>query len=798
MEDKNRTKTQRRRKRAKPPRQITELHTSKAGRTGAEEKARESEYWKKAIIDSIPSVAWLKDKEYRFVAVNECLCEALGMRAEDLTGKTDFDVWPRDLAEQFRADDEEVMKTGKPKRVEEQWGLAGGDRIWIETIKTPIFDEKGEVIATSGITHDITERKQAEEELSREHNLLRALVDNLPDRIFVKDTNSTFIFANIGCARHLGAEDPQAVIGKTTLDFLPPEAAEESRAQELEITRTGKGIINQEVCRKDASGRTQWYLSTKVPWRDDSGNIIGIVGLNRDITEIKRAEEKLRESQRLQQAIMDGNPDMAWVKDKESRYVMVNESMAEAFDIKLADIVGKTDFDLVPKDLAEKYRADDQKVMKTGKRIRIEEQWACKGGERIWIETVKTPLYNDKGEVIGTSGIALDITERKQAEEQIRKHREELQIILDSMPTTVWYKDTANKILRVNKAAAASMGLKPEDLEGKAVSELFPKDADHYYEDDLEVINSGKPKWDIIEQLQLPSGERRWVHTDKVPYRDEQGNIAGVIAFVADITERKRAENQRQRLTELLKEKNRELEEIIRVATHDMRTPMVNIEGFSRILASSCEQIQSLIEGQKIPNKLKNQLDEVIGQDIPEAVGIINSGVSKMNSLLDGLLRLAKVGYSATEMVQLDMNTKIENIVDAMRFQVEQSGAEIKVEPLPSCLGDKSQINQVFSNLLGNALKYLDPSRPGQVYVSGHIEKDYSVYCVQDNGIGIATDNIDNIFKMFYRVRPVDDDGGDGLGLAIVRRIVNRHNGEIWAESEVGKGSKFFVKLLSQ
>ena len=144
---------------------------------------------------------------------------------------------------------------------------------------------------------DITERKRVEEKLADERNLLRALVDNLPDRIFVKYINSAFVFANIGCARHLGAESPQAVIGKTAFDFLQPEAAEQYRAQELEIMRTGKGIINQEVCYKDDSGRVQWHLSTKVPWRDEDGNIIGIIGLNRDITEHKRAEEALRESE---------------------------------------------------------------------------------------------------------------------------------------------------------------------------------------------------------------------------------------------------------------------------------------------------------------------------------------------------------------------------------------------------------------------------------------------------------------------------------------------------------------------
>jgi PAS domain S-box-containing protein len=143
--------------------------------------------------------------------------------------------------------------------------------------------------------------------------------------------------------------------------------------------------------------------------------------------------------------------------------------------------------------------------------------------------------------------LGIDITERKKADEELKKQREELQIILDSVPAGIWYKDTENRILRVNKAAAVSICMKPEDIEGKITYELFPQeDAEHYYKDDLEVIRSGKPKLGIIEDMWVPGGEKKWVHTDKVPYRDEQGNVSGVIVFVEDITEHKKAEESLQ------------------------------------------------------------------------------------------------------------------------------------------------------------------------------------------------------------------------------------------------------------
>jgi len=388
----------------------------------------------------------------------------------------------------------------------------------------------------------------------------------------------------------------------------------------------------------------------------------------------------------------------------------------------------------------------------------------------------------------------------KTASRQSEIERDKAQQYLDTAGVMFVAIDANQKVTLINKKGCEVLGYRQEEILGKNWLENFIPE--RLREDVTSVFNQLMAgEIEPVEYFENPvltrSGEERIISWHNTVICDDQSRIVGALGAGVDVTERKRAEEKREKLTELLAEKNRELEEIIRVATHDLRTPMVNIEGFGRILTQSCEQIPGLIEKQRIPEELSKQLDEVIEVDIPEAVGIINSGVSKMNSLLKSMLRLAKLGYSATEMVKLDMDTKIENIIDTMRFQAEQSGAEIKVEPLPSCLGDKAQINQVFSNLLANALNFLDSSRPGLVRITGRTEENYSVYCVEDNGIGIAADNIDNIFRMFYRVRSADDDG-EGLGLAIVRRIVNRHNGKVWAESEAGKGSKFFVKLPRQ
>ena len=193
---------------------------------------------------------------------------------------------------------------------------------------------------------------------------------------------------------------------------------------------------------------------------------------------------------------------------------------------------------------------------------------------------------------------------------------------------------------------------------------------------------------------------------------------------------------------------------------------------------------------------MKNKFDKVIDQNMAEAIRVIGRGVSSMKLLLRGLRQMARLGYSATERAELDMNILLSNIAETMSFQIRQSEAEVRIDNLGVCFGDKALIEMVFLNFVSNAIKYLDPSRTGLVQISSRTDKGYSVYCVQDNGRGINADELENIFKMHYRIQPAEN-SGEGLGLAIVRRIVNRYNGSVWAQSEPGKGSKFFVALPS-
>ncbi len=261
----------------------------------------------------------------------------------------------------------------------------------------------------------------------------------------------------------------------------------------------------------------------------------------------------------------------------------------------------------------------------------------------------------------------------------------------------------------------------------------------------------------------------------------------------ARIKER-RSDKEREQLSAKLAAKNNELEQIIHITSHDLRSPLVNIQGFSKELGYSIEGLASILEGVEVRESTNLQIRAFLENEIPEALQYISASVAKMDSLLAGLLKLSHLGTVVIEIEKLDMNSLINNIVRAFEYQIKDAGVEVGISELPACMGDKTQINQVFSNLFDNALKYFSPNRRGTIEVSGFMEDEKSIYCVEDNGIGIAPENQEKVFRIFHQLNP-DTSTGEGLGLAIVSRIIDKHHGSIRLESEIGKGSRFFVEL---
>lgn len=250
-----------------------------------------------------------------------------------------------------------------------------------------------------------------------------------------------------------------------------------------------------------------------------------------------------------------------------------------------------------------------------------------------------------------------------------------------------------------------------------------------------------------------------------------------------------------KRSNEELESRNRELQAFARAMRHDLGNPLFSVEALTRSIGTSCSRISGTLREQRLDRKHKEALLSILAGEIPKSLESIETSVDMMKTMLEGLRQVATAGYRDLNLSWVDMNKLLKRVTDTLGPKITSSGASVTVEDLPPCQGDPNQLAEVFTNLLSNAVKYLDPDRPGRIRISGHQAGRKSVYCIEDNGVGIAPKHHNKVFELFGRVHPNGPVEGEGLGLTIVRKVVERHQGRVWFESQPGTGTRFYVAL---
>jgi PAS domain S-box-containing protein len=392
--------------------------------------------------------------------------------------------------------------------------------------------------------------------------------------------------------------------------------------------------------------------------------------------------------------------------------------------------------------------------------------------------------------------IIRDITERKKNQEILRESEARFHSLFSNMEEGVaihkMESDNQGKlhnyrILDINPAYERHTGVKREAIVGKLATEAYGVAEAPYLSEYSGVAETGKSI--TFETYFGPTD--RWFYISVISPR--KGMFATVFL---DITERMKSTEAIQGLNEQIMTKNVELEQLIYIASHDLRSPLVNIQGFSKELEQALKDLMQILDTLSRDETITNRVT-ALDDEINTSLQYIKSSTTKMDMLLNGLLRLSRIARTPMVPVRLDVNNLISQILMSLKFQISQKKVDVSVGTLPPCMGDEGLMSQVFSNLIENALKFLNPDRSGSIEINGSMKDDCVIYCVADNGIGISPEQHKKIFEIFYQVNEKKF-GGEGLGLTIVQRIVERHQGTVTLESTPGEGSLFTITLPKQ
>jgi two-component system, sensor histidine kinase and response regulator len=783
-----------------------------------------------SIVSDLQVHVILKDLDGRIIYVNSMVECLLGRTAEQIVGKTDYDLFPRELADKYRSDDARVIER-RELFVDIEENRSDGHTRFVEVRKSPLNDSHGQVIGIRVFFWDVTQRQEAQRAVDYERYLLHSLLDNSPDSIYFKDTESRFIRVSRGLAEKFGLIDPADLVGKSDADFFASEHALPARNDELHVMQTGQPILAKVEKETWSDGSETWCSTTKLPLRDRAGNVIGTFGITRDVTEQKLTERTLARERDLLRTLMDALPDLIFVKDAEGRFVTVNAALLPVLGAKsVQEVVGKTDFDFLPANLAAHYAADDKQVLRLGQPlIDREESSVNANGQVVWLLTSKVPLRDADGTILGLVGIGRDITKRKQAEIELAQQALEARLLHQATAmasTTDSLHDALQGcidiVCELTGWAVGHVYLPSTD----GVDELAPTSIWHFasgqeYTDFKRVTmrTHFPPGIDLPGRI-WASGESAWirnVHEDDNFPRAQLchelavkgafgfpikigGQVVAVLEFftkdevepntrlllivgtlgeqVGRVIERMRAQESLRQAKDEADAANRAKSDFLANMSHEIRTPMNAIIGMTELLLDT-----------KLQESQREYL--VMVQDSGEA----------LLTLINDILDFSKIEAGKLELEQTDFDLR-ESLGDTMKLlalRAHGKGLELAFEvrsSVPKFLrGDIGRLRQIVVNLIGNAIKFTEK---GEVLLEVDClarDQDWAeiIFCVSDTGIGIPQEKQASIFQEFEQadVSTTRRYGGTGLGLAISSRLVELMGGRIWVESEVGRGSRF-------
>jgi two-component system, sensor histidine kinase and response regulator len=657
-----------------------------------------------------------------------------------------------------------------------------GSVIWISENARAVRDAQGRLLYYQGTVEDITGRKRAEATLRESEQQFHAVWDNCADGMRLTDEAGNILAVNPAFCEIVDMP-AEAMVGRHFTAVYDAGADVERIVEQYKqrfAARTVRKRQEQRVMFR--SGRVV-DIALSNSFVEAPGQPPVLLSIFHDITERRRTEEALRESEVLYHSLVENLPQNIFRKDAEGRITFANKRYCEELKRPLTELLGKTDYDLFPAELAAKYREDDRRVMKSGRTVDTIEEHQTPDG-MLYVHVIKTPLRDTGGKVVGVQGMFWDVTQERTTELALARERALIRALLASIPDRIYFKDRQSRFLKISQALAAQFGLKDtEDAVGRSDFDFFSREhAQPAYDDEQRIMQTGEPLIGKAERETWQDGHVTWALTTKMPLRDEQGRVSGTFGISRDITELKRAEEELARARDAALETARLKAEFLAIMSHEIRTPMNGVIGMTGLL----------LETPLTPEQ----------RDFAET---IRTSAESLLDIINDILDFSKIEARKIDLecIDFDLREEVENTVELLAERAQSKGLELAMEiarDTPTALrGDPGRLRQVLVNLVGNAIKFTES---GEVVVhveaaAGDPDSTRLRLTIHDTGIGIPPEAQQRIFESFTQADTSTTRryGGTGLGLAISKQLVELMGGRIGVESAPGQGATFWIEL---
>jgi PAS domain S-box-containing protein len=623
---------------------------------------------------------------------------------------------------------------------------------------------------------DITERKQAEEYLRR----FELLSEHSRDIILFMGREDGHIQEANAAAVHAYGYSRAELLSLTIRDLRAHNTLALTEAQ---MAQADAGGILFETSHQRKDGST---FPVEV---SSQGATVGgrrmLISIVRDITERKRTEEALQASQEQLLSLIEQAPISIAMFDREMRYIVTSQRWVAEYGRGYSELVGRSHYEIHP-DVPEQWKEAHRRGL-NGEALRNDNDlWTQADGTRNWLRWAIVPWHDTRGEIGGIIISAEDITASKRSEDALRLKDDLLRLTSEMAKVGGWEFDAATGRGTWTDEVARIHDLDPAQETNVEIGlSFYTGDSRTRVEHGIkEAIELSKP-YDLELEMVTAKENHKWVRTMALPIVQD-GKVVKVQGIFQDITERRRAEAEIRRLNEELEQRviertaqleaaNKELEAFSYSVSHDLRAPLRAIDGYTRILVEDYESLLDA-EGKRI-------------------CGIISREARRMGQLIDDLLAFSRLGRKEMYASRIDMRGMVVSVLNELLKEEERARLDFQIGKLPAVKADSSLIRQVWVNLLANAIKFTSGKERAVIEIGSKTTKEEHIYHVRDTGAGFEMEYVNKLFGVFQRLHSDSEFDGTGVGLAIVQRIIHRHEGRVWAEGEVEKGATFYFAL---